>query len=387
MYDLLAYAAMIADRSRIDAYARALEVRITSDAVVADVGTGSGIMATIACRAGARRVYALEPDDVIQVAREAAAANGFADRICFIQATSSEVDLPESVDGIVSDLRGALPFGGAIAAVMDARNRWLKPGRGWVIAERDTLWLSRVASPRLRSRCVAAWDNALGFDYSSARARAANRLTAAALEPDELAVPARCWGVVDYAGIQSANVSGAATWTVERETTVDGLGVWFDTETVRGVGFSNSPASERHLYRQVFLPWEDAITLDAGDEVRVSLRANLAGAEYVISWEAVITNGRSRRTTHSFRQSTFNGAALSIDTLRRRAETYVADLSDWARVDRRVLELMDARLAIGEIADTIVVEFPRVVHDRKLALTRVGALSERYARPARPRLT
>jgi protein arginine N-methyltransferase 1 len=388
MYDLLAYGAMIADQSRIDAYARALEARVTNGAVVADIGTGSGIMAMIACRAGARRVYALEPDDVIQVAREAAAANGFADRICFIQATSSEVDLPEPVDGIVSDLRGALPFfGGAIAAVIDARNRWLKPGRGWVIAERDTLWLSLVASPRLRSRCVTNWDNALGFDYSPARARSANRLTAAAIEAGELAVPAQCWAVVDYAGAQSANVSGAAAWTVERETIVDGLGVWFDTETVREVGFSNSPASERHVYRQVFLPWADTITLDAGDEVRVSLRADLVGAEYVVSWEAVITNGRSRRPTRSFKQSTFNGAALSVDTLRRRAETYVADPSEWAGVDRRVLELMDAHLAIGEIADTIMVEFPRLVHDRALALTRVGALSERYARPARPRRT
>src|SRR5438876_6163650 len=103
MYDLLAYGAMIADEQRTAAYARALEARITDGAVVADVGTGSGIMAMIACRAGACRVYALEPDDIIQVAREAAAANGFADRICFIQAASSELDLPEPVDGIVSD--------------------------------------------------------------------------------------------------------------------------------------------------------------------------------------------------------------------------------------------------------------------------------------------
>src|SRR5712691_7013924 len=159
MYDLLAYGAMIADEQRTDAYARALEARVTDGAVVADLGTGSGIMALIACRAGARRVYAIEPDDVIQVAREAAAANGFADRIHFIQATSTGLDLPEPVDGIVSDLRGALPFfGGGIAAVIDARNRWLTRGRGWLIAERDTLWASLVASPRLRSRCVTSWD-------------------------------------------------------------------------------------------------------------------------------------------------------------------------------------------------------------------------------------
>src|SRR5207247_1870624 len=123
MYDLLSYGAMIADECRTAAFARAIEARVTEGAVVVDIGTGSGIMAMMACRAGARRVYALEPDDVIQVAREAAAANGFADRICFIQAASADVDVPEPVDGIVSDLRGALPFfSGGVAAVIDARN-------------------------------------------------------------------------------------------------------------------------------------------------------------------------------------------------------------------------------------------------------------------------
>src|SRR5262245_14974962 len=179
MYELADYGAMLADRSRLDAYARALEARVADGAVVADIGTGSGIMALIACRAGARRVYALEPDDIIQVAREAAAANGFADRICFMQAASADVDLPERVDGIVSDLRGALPiFQGGVAALIDARNRWLKPAGGWVVAERDALWVSLVSSPRLRSWCLTNWDAAQGFDFSTARARSANALAA-----------------------------------------------------------------------------------------------------------------------------------------------------------------------------------------------------------------
>jgi protein arginine N-methyltransferase 1 len=386
MYDLQAYGAMIADQCRMAAYARALEARITEGAVVADLGTGSGIMALIACRAGARRVYAVEPDDVIQVAREAAAANGFADRICFFQARSSEIDLPERVDGIVSDLRGALPFfEGGIAAVIDARHRWLKPGRGWLIAERDTLWASPVSSPPLRSRCVTSWKNALGFDFSSARARCANRLADAALEQDEVPLPAQCWAAIDYASIQDPNISGEVAWTLDRKIAVDGLGVWFDTRTAGGFGFSNSPASDPHVYRQMFLPWPDTVALDDGDEVRVSLRADLVDARYVISWTTDIADGRSNRLKRSFRQSTFNGATLSAETARRRAESYVPDPGGWAAVDRRALELMDGRLSIGEIADRMMLEFPLALSNRRDTLTRVGALSERYAKPAGPR--
>mgnify|MGYP001184895145 CR=1 FL=1 len=72
---------MIADRVRMDAYVRALRQAVVPGSVVIDIGTGTGIFAMLACQFGARRVYAIEPDDAIQVAREIAAANGFADRI------------------------------------------------------------------------------------------------------------------------------------------------------------------------------------------------------------------------------------------------------------------------------------------------------------------
>jgi protein arginine N-methyltransferase 1 len=322
-YDIVAYGAMLADRGRSDAYGRALASAIRPGAVVADLGTGSGIMALLACRSGAARVYAVEPGDVIQVAREVAAANGFADRIRFLHADSSEVDLPERVDGIVSDLRGALPmFGRGIASVIDARNRWLKPG-GWMIAERDTLWAAPVASPRLHERFAANWDQASGFDFSAARVRAVNHYSAAHLERDEVPLPARCWAELDYAAIQTPAVRGAVEWALDRPLTAHGIGAWFDTVTARGFGFSNSPLSGRHVYRQVFFPWPQAVLLAAGDEVHVSLRADLAGSDYVLSWSTDIVDGRSRQPKCSFRQSTFEGAVLDPSTLRRHAERSV----------------------------------------------------------------
>lgn len=91
MYSLAGYGSMIADRVRMDAFAQALRQATTPESVVVDIGTGTGILALLACRFGARRVYAIEPDDAIQVAREIAAANGYADRIDFIQAVSTKV--------------------------------------------------------------------------------------------------------------------------------------------------------------------------------------------------------------------------------------------------------------------------------------------------------
>src|SRR5580700_713126 len=106
MYDIVGYGRMIADTGRTSSYAHALEMNITPDSVILDLGTGPGILALLACRSGAGKVYAVEPEDVIQLAREAAAANGFADRIQFVQASTTDIVLPEKVDGIVSDVRG-----------------------------------------------------------------------------------------------------------------------------------------------------------------------------------------------------------------------------------------------------------------------------------------
>ena len=93
-YTVSAYGQMIQDRGRMAAYAAALKNRVAPGGVVADIGAGPGVFSLLACQYGARRVYAIEPADVICLAREVAAANGYGDRIQFFQAVSTRVALP-----------------------------------------------------------------------------------------------------------------------------------------------------------------------------------------------------------------------------------------------------------------------------------------------------
>ena len=156
-YEISAYGEMIADRVRMDAYAGALRRKVHPGSVVLDIGTGTGILALLACQCGARRVYAIEPGDCIQVAREVAAANHCADRLVFIQDVSSRVTLPERADVIVSDLHGALPlFESHLPAIVDARQRLLAPG-GALIPRQDTLWAVPVSAPDLYRTTVGPY--------------------------------------------------------------------------------------------------------------------------------------------------------------------------------------------------------------------------------------
>src|SRR5258708_641008 len=129
MYSLAGYGHMIEDQVRLDAYARAIRKTVRPGSVVLEIGSGPGIFAVLACQLGASRVYAIESDPIIQVAREIAAANGCADRIEFIEDLSTRVTLPVQADVIISDLRGVLPFFQShLPSIADARRRFLAPG-------------------------------------------------------------------------------------------------------------------------------------------------------------------------------------------------------------------------------------------------------------------
>jgi protein arginine N-methyltransferase 1 len=380
MYNLLAYGAMLADVGRTSAYARALAARVGPGAVVLDIGTGPGIMALLACRAGAAKVYAVEPGDVIEVAREAATASGFADRICFIQAMTMAIDLPERVDGIVSEIHGTLPlFEKSLVSIVDARNRFLKPG-GWIVPVRETLWAALASSPTAHKIAVEAWTTGYGFDFSTARAKAANQWRTLRVKPADLLVTPQCWATLDYATASRPHIAGEISWSIARSGIGHGISVWFESETAPGEGFSNSPAAEEHIFGQAFFGWPGATTLSEGDEVRVNLRADFDGDDYVWSWETQVSDVRAGTVKTHYRQSSFLAQPFGRRQLRKRAHTFVPDLDDDGRIDGWILEMMGRKLPLGEIAARLLAEFPSYFRSWDAALTRLGDLSDRYSR-------
>jgi predicted RNA methylase len=61
---------MALDARRNDAYYAALAGAIRSESVVLDLGAGTGVHGLMAARLGARRVYLVEPEDIIALAEE-----------------------------------------------------------------------------------------------------------------------------------------------------------------------------------------------------------------------------------------------------------------------------------------------------------------------------
>ena len=76
MYSIHDHGWIVADQVRTGAYLRALEAVVKPGQVVLDIGTGVGLLAIIACRLGARKVYAVECEEIVELAKEVARDNG-----------------------------------------------------------------------------------------------------------------------------------------------------------------------------------------------------------------------------------------------------------------------------------------------------------------------
>lgn len=382
MYSIAGHGHMLADGVRMRAYEEALGRTVTPGCTVFDIGTGIGVTAILACRCGAGRVYAVEPGDAIHLAREIAARNGYADRIEFIQGLSTEVTLPRRADVIVSDLRGVLPlFGHHIPALVDARARHLAEG-GVLIPAQDTLWAAVVEAPALYDEYTGPWnDSRWRLDLSAARRVVTSGWRKASVGPDAMLAPPARWVVLDYRTVVSPNVGTTLCWTASRAGTAHGLTAWFDATLVDGVGFSNAPGEPDTLYGRAFFPFADPVVLEAGDVVRVALRAHLVGDDYVWGWNTdVRARGAGAEPKARFRQSTLGEIPFSPAVLRKAADAHVPALSDDGEVDAYVLARIDGRTSVGDLARELCARFPARFPAWKDALTRVGALSTRYSR-------
>ena len=274
---------MLLDTDRLDCYRRAIHASVKPGDVVIDIGCGTGVLSFMACEAGAERVYAIEGGPIIEVARELAVDNGFADRIDFLDGWSIELGLPEQADVLITETIGNAGLDeGIVAWTADARERLLRPG-ATLLPQRLRMWVAAAESEEDHA-LVADWQSAeLPYDYTAAHRRAARTLWFADLTPSKLLSQPELAADVDLMTAPNAPTASSGWLQIDRDGTLHGLACWFDSLLCPGITVDNLPPREESSWSQGFLPLPDPLEVTAGDTLRWDLSVSADGEDW--AWQ------------------------------------------------------------------------------------------------------
>ncbi|MFZ1575486.1 MAG: 50S ribosomal protein L11 methyltransferase [Chromatiaceae bacterium] len=368
---------MLVDTTRTRAFELAIQARVKPGDTVVDLGCGSGILTCFACRAGARRVYAVEEGPVIELAKAVCRLNGFAERVVFINERSTRAILPEPVDVIVTETIGNLGLEeGILGWTADARRRFLKPG-GSLIPEAIALFATLVERPEAYLDASDWLALPYGLDFSPARTLACNNPAWVPLPPEACLGEAALLGEVDLARNERDACEGQAEVIATRAGICHGVGGWFRAKLTESISLSNAPPLTTPSWNHGFLPLAQPLAVAAGEvfALRVSVHGNGSLWRWGVRRQAATGHGDAEPAL----QSTLAGQFLSMADLRKGAGHAVPRLGAKGEAHRFILESMDGSQSLDAIAAAVAVRFPAAFPDPKEAAGLVRRLSRRFA--------
>lgn len=347
------YIDMIGDPHRTGAYVRALRKMVTAESVVLDLGAGFGYFAVLAATLGARRAFAIEPNDAIGLGPALARANGVADRVSFFQGDSRQVELDERANLLVEDVRGILPLHAErVRLLCDARHRLLTADAR-VVARRDHIWAAPARhAPSLQRSIETTGADIYGVDLRGLRGHVVDDARRRRPAPDELLLPGAPLGALDLLTVTDPNFEGTARWTPLTALTVDGFVLWFDAELAEGEGFSTRPGPEQTIHGCLSLPLRAPLQVPAGAELKMRFCGVQVSREYTWTWECTVS-GSGEPVVRTARQSSFGGLALTPARLAAMSELHQPSLGLEGVRLRAAIALMEAPRTSGEIADAL----------------------------------
>src|SRR4051812_40284873 len=263
---------LLQDEIRTNAFRDAIRQCVTSESVVLDLGTGSGILALFAAEAGARRVFAIDSTHSADLASFLTRHLGFGDRIQVFHEHSTKVELPEPADILVTETLGAFALDEHIlSSVIDARARLLKPD-AILIPRRVELYLVPVDDASIYNARVKWWSGKpYGFDFSPLAVFASNIVFVGNVDRASFLAPPAMVIDTDLATVAKSDVEGRVHFATARSGTLYGFAGWFRATLTDGIELSNEvPGTD---WEHVFLPLESPIDVVAGTPIDVDLQS------------------------------------------------------------------------------------------------------------------
>ena len=244
---------MLSDRTRTERYLEAIRQTVRPGDVVLDIGTGSGILAIAAAKAGASRVYAVESSAIGHLADAMFEANGVADRVKLVRGLSTEIELPERADVLICELIGDEPLNERIQEVCrDAMKRLLKTNAR-LVPSRLVLKTLPVGAPSetldgyvATDTTAERWHHWYDTDFSAFASYSRSEFQYAwiraqdALNWDILSEPVTIVEL-DLRTFTSTFEAGSAMGAFTRDGSMNGVLLYFEANLAAGIHLSTHP--------------------------------------------------------------------------------------------------------------------------------------------------
>jgi len=380
-YSASDYGKMINDKWRMDAYTTALKYSVKESSVVVDLGAGTGIFSLLACKLGAKKVYAIEPNPALNLGVKSAKKNGFGDKITFINKSSADVTLPEKADILISDIRGILPlYGNNLEVIKDARDRFLKKN-GVLIPGKDQIWCTIAGAPGLYEDITGVWEHGInGLDLSDGRILCVNGIYPLGKKRVNILTESKKWLEIDYYKLKRNSFKQKLSLKSLGTGTAHGILLWFNSNLTGDIRLINSPEVKgSKVYGKGFLPFSRPLKLNTGTRIEVELSASLNVDSYIWSWKTKFFNKYTKVPFAEFKQSTFLNKLISPEEFVKKAPGYKTSLNARGLMELDLMKMFNKKYSNEKAAVMLIKKHPGKFKNIDEALQYVGLLSLKYS--------
>jgi len=291
------HVAMLNDRLRTSSFLAGIHEVVHPGDVVLDIGTGTGILAIAAARAGARHVYAIEASGIGKSAKTIFEANGLADRITLIEGWSTQINLPEHADVLISEIIGNEPLGERVLeTTVDALKRLLKPNAR-LLPNRVKIFGLPIAIPQTElikhtfaAETLQNWKSWYGIDFSPLIDITRNSPQTFYINPSlasdwkTLCKPVLL-ADVDFNDVSQLTIDNTMSVTTNASGELNGVLIYFELELGPTTRLSTHPekADNDCSWRSPVWTFTDPLLLQTGDKFTVTYKYRLTEDQFRLS--------------------------------------------------------------------------------------------------------
>lgn len=300
---------MLSDKSRTNAFCRAIASKIKIDSTAIDLGAGTGILSLATVKAGAKLVYAIERSGIAAVADRLFSKNHFDEKIRLLVSDAKHAIISERVDLLLSECIGVHVFQeNMLLDFIDSRDRYLKPG-GTLIPEAIDIWLAPLKHNPMLDKEILKWNEPVyGFDFREISRLSLNDTYIAHISPEDLAAPGTSALTLDLYTLQPADSFRiSAVFSPETAQSITGICGWFTAHLTKDIALDTSPSSPLTHWQQTVYPIYPEIKIDKGEELQLEILFEPADSFVHMTWTAFVIE-RKEETFREF--STKNNYTL-----------------------------------------------------------------------------